>query len=195
MNMIGCWFSLYKPRNYARNKFFLALSATPCSPAMKYRKSPRQIAREASQALRAENNTAARIIPHEFVASVQGRVVFPWTEGYDTDRKEFDDLYPAFPVVIIYVACYQDVRECLALAQSANLQVAVRSGGHSLAGFSVCDGMVIDLSELHNIAIDVQGCALLWMPVAPLSDCFRIWNSTGCIWWAADVRQWPLRVI
>lgn len=93
----------------------------------------------------------------EMEKAITGKIVFPWSPDYETDRQEFDDLYPTYPMVIIYVASITDIRECLKIAKDAKVQVAIRSSGHSLACYSVCPGMVIDLSTMKNISVDVPG--------------------------------------
>ena len=50
-----------------------------------------------------------------------------------------------------------DVVRILDFAQQQHLPVAVRGGGHSRAGFSVCDGgVVIDLSAMHTVEVDMH---------------------------------------
>jgi FAD/FMN-containing dehydrogenase len=57
--------------------------------------------------------------------------------------------------VIVYCASAQDVVEAVNFARSRELLVAVRSGGHNVAGCSVCDdGVVIDLSRMKRIEVD-----------------------------------------
>ena len=48
-----------------------------------------------------------------------------------------------------------DVEKAVNFARENNLEIAVRGGGHNVAGFSTCDdGIVIDLSQMKNIEID-----------------------------------------
>lgn len=93
-------------------------------------------------------------MPRELHESIQGTIVYPWSPGYDQDRKDFNDLYPAHPLMIVYVESESDIRWCLNYAQENGIHTVIRSGGHSLAGYSVCDGMIIDMSRLNNVAID-----------------------------------------
>lgn len=130
---------------------------------MKFHLTPLQIKkRETIQWLTAKDNTLdipSRVkLTKEQMASLEGeicgKVVWPWTPGYDTYKKEFNDLYPANPIMIVYVASYQDIRICLELARVNHIQIAIRSGGHSFTDYSVCDGIVIDLSALKSIYVD-----------------------------------------
>ncbi|GAB4032586.1 FAD-binding oxidoreductase [Spirosoma gilvum] len=97
---------------------------------------------------------------------VKGRIVWPWSPSYNQDRQEFDNIYPAYPLVIIYAVTYSDVRISLEFAHKYSLHTAIRSGGHSFAGYSVCDGLVIDVSGLNNIYVDVANQTA--------------WIETGC---------------
>ena len=70
---------------------------------------------------------------------IAGKIVLPGDPGYNEDRKDFDDLYPAYPQIIVYAASTSDIWWAIRYAQVNNLHVAIRSGGHSTAGFSVSD--------------------------------------------------------
>ncbi len=85
---------------------------------------------------------------------ITGRIVFPWTQGYDDAKKEFNDVYPKEPLIIAFVANYEDVRLCLEIAKEADIITTIRSGRHSLTDYSVCDGMVIDISGLKSVFVD-----------------------------------------
>jgi hypothetical protein len=84
-----------------------------------------------------------------------GRLVLPGMPGYEHERHG-DDLcqYSAHPRLIAYCAVPNDVRLCLEWAQRYGWWVACRSGGHSTAGYSTNDGLVIDLSEINHVCVD-----------------------------------------
>jgi FAD/FMN-containing dehydrogenase len=107
-----------------------------------------------------------------FAESIYGVVVFPWSKSYEKDRQEFDDLYPTYPQLIVYVVSTEDIAKSLAFAKEYSLQVAVRSGGHSLAGFSVCDGMVIDMSRMKSVYVEPSGATVLIESGAAFQDIF-----------------------
>lgn len=87
-------------------------------------------------------------------AALAGRIVLPGDPDYDQARQESNPAFQAWPKVIVYCAGEQDVLLCIAFARMLSLWVAVRCGGHSTAGYSVNDGMVIDLSELDSVVLD-----------------------------------------
>ncbi len=88
---------------------------------------------------------------------IRGRVILPTDPGYDSARRIFS-WNPATdkrPALLVRCAGRDDVRAAVEYARRANLEVAIRSGGHDVLGKSVCEGgMVIDLSPMKRIAID-----------------------------------------
>jgi FAD/FMN-containing dehydrogenase len=95
--------------------------------------------------------------------SVDGRLITPDDADWSTARQlynpRFDGLRPA---AVVYVAGEGDIAECLAWARRRRIPVAIRSGGHSYAGWSSGDGrLVIDVSRLHGIAVDGPGGAVI----------------------------------
>ncbi|MHC2621317.1 FAD/FMN-containing dehydrogenase [Bradyrhizobium huanghuaihaiense] len=86
---------------------------------------------------------------------LKGKVVLKGDAGYDEARKVWNGAIDKKPAVIAYCADAQDVVEAVTFARSHRFPVAVRSGGHNVAGLSVCDGgMVIDLSRMKRIDVD-----------------------------------------
>jgi hypothetical protein len=86
-------------------------------------------------------------------SQIVGRVVLPDDPDYPKDRLG-NPLYPAHPRVIVYCKVFNDVRVALRWAHELDLAVTCRAGGHSTAGFSVNDGMVIDISLINYVSID-----------------------------------------
>jgi FAD/FMN-containing dehydrogenase len=90
-----------------------------------------------------------------FRQRVRGEVVLPTDAGYERARKVWNGAIDRRPAAIIYCANANDVIEAVNFARSGNYLVAVRSGGHNVAGLSVCDhGVVIDLSLMKRIEVD-----------------------------------------
>jgi hypothetical protein len=88
-------------------------------------------------------------------SQIVGRVVVPGDRDYALDRLG-NPLYPAFPRVIVYCKVFYDVRVALRWARELDLTVTCRAGGHSTAGFSVNDGMVVDVSLINYVSIDPE---------------------------------------
>src|SRR5262245_6309227 len=87
--------------------------------------------------------------------TITGRVIGPDDPGYDEARTLFYGGFDRRPAVIVRAADPDDVVRAIAAAREMDLELAVRSGGHSLAGHSATDGgIVLDLSDMRAIEID-----------------------------------------
>ena len=94
----------------------------------------------------------------EISSNVRGQVIHPPDDGYDEARTVFYGGFDRHPAAIVRVADATDVSRVVALAREMGLELAVKSGGHSLAAHSTTDGgIVLDLSEMKNLEIDVPG--------------------------------------
>ena len=86
---------------------------------------------------------------------LSGRVVAPGDADYDAEREVFYGGIDRRPAAIAKVADADDVARVIAHARESGLELAVRSGGHSGAGYGVTDGgIVLDVGELRELAID-----------------------------------------
>jgi hypothetical protein len=89
--------------------------------------------------------------------TLRGRVITPDDPVYARARTVFDRSIDRRPAVIARVADATDVARVVSLAREARLELAIRSGGHSLAGHGVCDGgIVLDLADMRALQIDRQ---------------------------------------
>jgi FAD/FMN-containing dehydrogenase len=89
------------------------------------------------------------------LAGVTGRVVTPGDPSYDEIRAVFYGGIDKRPSAIIRVKNVDDVRRVIETARRDGYELAIRSGGHSVAGHSTTDGgLVIDLREMSKIDID-----------------------------------------
>ena len=103
-----------------------------------------------------ETNSTTITIP-ELRAALNGRVIAPDVAGYDEARAVFYGALDRRPAVIIRVASAADVSQVVSLARETGLNLAVRSGGHSLAGHSTTDGgIVLDLSDMKALQVDTE---------------------------------------
>jgi FAD/FMN-containing dehydrogenase len=91
----------------------------------------------------------------------RGALLQPGDDGYDDARVVWNAMILRRPALIARCAGAADVRRAVEFALANNLPVAVRGGGHSVAGHSVCDGgMVIDLSRMKGIRVDPARCTV-----------------------------------
>jgi FAD/FMN-containing dehydrogenase len=88
-------------------------------------------------------------------ASLHGQLIQPGDAGYDDARKVWNGMIDRHPALIVRCADGADVISAVNFARTENLLVAVRGGGHNVAGFGTCDdGIVIDLSPMKKIEVD-----------------------------------------
>lgn len=97
----------------------------------------------------------------QFKSKLRGEALSPGNDRYSSARRVWNGLIDRYPALIVQCMDTSDVIRAVEFAWGQHLPVAVRSGGHSSPGYSVCDdGIVIDLSHMRDISIDpVQGLA------------------------------------
>ncbi len=101
-------------------------------------------------------HTATLSIP-QLRTVLNGRVIAPDDAGFDKARTLFYGGFDHRPAAIIRVTDATDVAYFVSLARETGMELAVRSGGHSLAGHSVSEGgIVLDLSDMRALDIDPE---------------------------------------
>jgi FAD/FMN-containing dehydrogenase len=85
----------------------------------------------------------------------RGDLITPEDPRYETARRVWNAMIDRRPAVIARPRGAADVLACVRFAQSHDLPVAIRGGGHNIAGRCVCDdGIVIDFSDMKSIRVD-----------------------------------------
>ncbi|BBC37630.1 FAD-binding protein [Streptomyces graminofaciens] len=100
---------------------------------------------------------------------LSGAVLAPGDPGYDEARTVFNAMIDRHPAVIAQCETQADVVRSIRFARDLDLKVAVRGGGHSVAGMALNDnGLVIDLRRMHKVTVHpaslsarVEGGALM----------------------------------
>jgi FAD binding domain/Berberine and berberine like len=87
----------------------------------------------------------------------KGDLLRPGQSGYEDARVIWNGMVARTPGVIARCADVSDVQNAVRAASETGILTAVRCGGHSLAGFSTCDGgLVIDLSRMRRVTVDAE---------------------------------------
>jgi FAD/FMN-containing dehydrogenase len=85
----------------------------------------------------------------------RGDLIRPGDPGYDEHRRVFNGMIDRRPAIIMRPTGTADVVAAVNFARERDLVVAVRGGGHSVAGYGVCDdGVMIDLSRMRGVRVD-----------------------------------------
>jgi FAD/FMN-containing dehydrogenase len=120
-------------------------------------------------------------------ATIRGNVLKPGEPGY-SDNPIYNAMHRRRPALIIRCSGTADVVDAVKFARQHGLLVAVRGGGHSVAGHSSCDGgLVIDLTRMRGVDVDpdarivrVQGGAL-WGDVDRETQAFGLVVPGGVV--------------
>lgn len=104
-----------------------------------------------------------------FRGSLRGSLLLPDEPGYDAARMIWNAMIDKRPGVIVQALGASDVMRTINFAREKNGLLAVRGGGHNIAGNAVCEGgIMLDLSRMRSVHVDrafrrvrVEGGALL----------------------------------
>lgn len=108
-----------------------------------------------------------------FASGLSGQVVRPGDADYDQARRVWNGMIDKHPALIVLCAGVADVVAAVNLAREHDLLVAVRGGGHNVAGTASNDGgIVIDLSRMRAVRVDPEQQ--------------RVWAQGGCTWGDVD---------
>lgn len=110
--------------------------------------------------------------------SFRGALLEPGEEDYDDARRVWNGMIDRRPALIARCCNAADVAAAIGHARRENLVVAVRSGGHNVAGYAVCDGgLMIDLSSMNSVRVS--------------PDLDRVFIGGGVTWGDVDAATTP----
>lgn len=88
--------------------------------------------------------------------NLRGTVLTPTDAGYDAARTIWNAMCDKRPALMVQCAGVADVVAAVNFARDNGLQLAVRGGGHNIAGSALCnDGLVIDFSRMRSVQINL----------------------------------------
>ena len=105
--------------------------------------------------------TKTTVVEESVVAGLQsqlrGEVLQPGDESYDEARKVWNGMIDKKPALIVRCASADDVAAVVSFAREKGILLAVRGGGHNVAGTAVADGgLVVDLSPMKGVHVDPE---------------------------------------
>src|SRR5262249_301545 len=90
----------------------------------------------------------------EFRVSLRGQLILPTDPGYDDARKIHNAMIDKHPALMVRCLGVADVIASVNFARKNNLSASVRGAGHNVAGTSLCDGLVIALSNMRSVHVN-----------------------------------------
>jgi FAD/FMN-containing dehydrogenase len=113
-------------------------------------------------------------------ARLRGPLLRPGDPDYDAARAVWNGMIDRHPALIARCVCTEDVVAAVRFASDHALLVAVRGGGHNVAGSAVCDqGLVIDLSSMKAIQVDPMARTVRAQAGATWGDLDRATQAFG----------------
>lgn len=104
-------------------------------------------------------------------ADCRGTVLRPDDAGYDDARTVWNAMIDRHPALIVQIRGTADVRAAIEFARTHDLDIAIKGGGHNVAGHAVCDdGLVVDCGPMDHVIVDPQEQTANVGPGAVLAD-------------------------
>jgi FAD/FMN-containing dehydrogenase len=114
------------------------------------------------------------------VDRIRGRVIRPGDGDYERARRVWNGMIDRRPSVIVQAATPEDVAPVLALARDSGLPLAIRGGGHNVAGNGTVEGgVVLDMGALNEIEVDPAARLVRVGAGATLADIDRATEPHG----------------
>jgi FAD/FMN-containing dehydrogenase len=120
--------------------------------------------------------------------ALRGELVLPGDSGYEEARSVWNGMIDRRPALIARCAQTSDVVAAIGFARSEGLTVAVRGGGHNVAGNGTCDGgLVIDLSPMKEVKVDAEAMTaraqggLTWGELDSATQAFGLATTGGLV--------------
>jgi hypothetical protein len=115
-----------------------------------------------------------------FANGFSGKILIPDDVDYEQGRRIWNGNIDKYPGMIARCSGVDDVISAVKFARQQDLLVAIRGGGHSVAGWSTCDdGLVIDLSAMRAISVDPDRRTVHAQAGALLADLDRETHAHG----------------
>ena len=131
---------------------------------------------------------AIAAITDELAPTFAGRLIVPAAPDYDEARRVHNGMIDRRPALVALCRGAADVVETLKLARRAGVEIAVRGGGHNVAGrATVDDGVVIDLSLMRHVLVDPGekrawvGGGALWRDVNRETQLYGLATTGGVV--------------
>ncbi|WP_144903215.1 FAD-binding oxidoreductase [Halobellus captivus] len=116
----------------------------------------------------------------DLTARVQGTVLGPDDTGYGDARTVWNAMSDRYPAVVVQPTAIADVVAAVEFATQNELPIAVKAGGHNVAGNGVCDGgVVVDFVSMRAVEVDPRSKTARVEPGATVRDFDRVTQAHG----------------
>lgn len=113
-------------------------------------------------------------------SNFSGKIITPEDSDYDEARKIFNAMIDKRPSVIAQCARKEDVMQAVSFGRNMDLEIAVRGGGHSVAGKGLTDGgLMIDLRLMNSVTVDPLNRTVTVSGGATMGDLDRATSQYG----------------
>ena len=85
---------------------------------------------------------------------LRGTVERPGTPGYEAARTVWNAMIDRRPSAVARPLGVADVQACVRFAREEGVPLAIKGGGHNIAGLAVCDGGLLDMSAMRGVWVD-----------------------------------------
>lgn len=117
-----------------------------------------------------------------FKREIDGSVIQPSDAAYDDARRVWNGLIDRRPVAVVRARAVGDVAPTIRLARDLGLPLAIRGGGHNVAGNGTVDGgIVLDLGSVNSVDVDAAAGEVRVAPGATLGDIDRATERHGLV--------------
>ena len=134
----------------------------------------------------------ASVVPtssvESFRSQLRGEVITPTDAAYETGRRVWNAMIDKRPRLIVVCAGVADVILTVNFARDHHLPLAVRGGGHSIAGHGTCDGgVVLDFSRMKSVRVDPAKriaraeAGVLWQELDHETQAFGLATTGGTV--------------
>jgi len=120
--------------------------------------------------------------------SLPPTAILPGDAGYEQGRRVWNGTIDRRPLAIVPCRTVDDVVQTVRAAADQGVPLAVRGGGHSLPGFSTCDGgIVLDLAPMSGVRVDADsrtalvGGGATWRDVDAATEPFGLATTGGLV--------------
>jgi FAD/FMN-containing dehydrogenase len=130
------------------------------------------------RAVGSRSNADPRLV--ELAGLVQGTVVTPADAAYDAARRLYSPRYDTVrPAAVVFCNSAQDVWRTVRWSRRHAIRIVPRAGGHSYAGYSTCQGVVVDVTRLNGVSADLAAGTAAIGAGARLIDVYHTLSLQG----------------